>query len=326
MSYVDIFKMTIIVTGTTGQLGHDVMFELARRGHEIIGSARRIPEVLPKEIKPLDLDIRTPGFVKMDLTDEAAVKAAVAELRPDAIIHCAAWTAVDAAEEPENREAVYDANVLATRFLAEAAKDVGAKMVYISTDYVFSGEGTRPWLPDDKCFAPLNMYGQSKLDGELAVASVLEKFYTVLTAWVFGKNGKNFVRTMLNVGKTHGTVRVVNDQIGTPTYTPDLARLLADMIETEKYGYYHATNSEVHPGEYISWYDFTKEIYRQAGLKTEVIPVSTEEYGLSKARWPYNSRLDKSKLTEEGFALLPTWKDALGRYLFEIGDLADGTD
>ena len=320
------YYMDILVTGVTGQLGYDVMVELARRGHMVWGTARRMSQELPELTETIGQETHAPVFRILILTDEAAVKAAVTELRPDAIIHCAAWTAVDAAEEPENREAVYGANVLATRYLAEAARDVGAKMVYISTDYVFSGEGTRPWLPDDKCFAPLNVYGQSKLDGELAVASVLEKFFIVRTAWVFGKNGKNFVRTMLNVGKTHDTARVVNDQIGTPTYTPDLARLLADMIETEKYGYYHATNSEVHPGEYISWYDFTKEIFRQAGLKTEVLPVSTEEYGLSKAKRPYNSRLDKSKLTEEGFSSLPAWKDALGRYLLEIGELADGTD
>lgn len=313
--------MRVLVTGITGQLGHDVMCELARRGYEAVGSARRMPEDLPKAVIPLELKTPAPGFVKLDLEDELAVKREISLLRPDAIIHCAAWTAVDAAEEPENREAVYGANVLATRYLAEAAKDIGAKMVYISTDYVFDGQGTRSWQPDDKYYAPLNVYGQSKLDGELEVAGILEKYFIVRTAWVFGKNGKNFVRTMLNVGKSHDTVRVVNDQIGTPTYTPDLARLLVDMIETEKYGYYHATNREEEPGAYISWYDFTKEIYRQAGLKTKVIPVTTAEYGLSKAKRPYNSRLDKSKLGENGFALLPAWKDALHRYLTEIGEL-----
>lgn len=313
--------MRVFVTGVRGQLGHDVMFELARRGHEAVGSARKMPAELPKVVAPLELKTPAPGFVKLDLTDELAVKRDISLLRPDAIVHCAAWTAVDAAEDEANRFAVYASNVLATKYLAEAAKAVNAKMVYISTDYVFGGQGTRPWEPDDKNYAPLNVYGQSKLDGELAVSSLLEKYFIVRTAWVFGKNGKNFVRTMLNVGKMHDTVRVVNDQIGTPTYTPDLARLLVDMIETEKYGYYHATNSEEEPGAYISWYDFTKEIYRQAGMETNVIPVSTEEYGLSKAQRPFNSRLDKRKLAASGFRPLPIWKDALSRYLTEIGEI-----
>ena len=317
--------MKVFVTGVTGQLGHDVMLELVRRGHEAVGTARRMPEDLPKAMKPLGLE--TPnGFRKLDLADELAVKRDISLLRPDAIVHCAAWTAVDAAEDEANRFAVYASNVLATKYLAEAAKAVDAKMVYISTDYVFDGQGTQPWNPDDQNYAPLNVYGQSKLDGELAVSSVLEQFFIVRTAWVFGKNGKNFVRTMLNIGKTHDMVRVVDDQVGTPTYTPDLARLIVDMVETEKYGYYHATNSEEEPGAYISWYDFTKEIYRQAGMETKVIPVSTEEYGLSKARRPFNSRLDKSKLADSGFRPLPSWKDALEKYLMEIGELKDGTD
>lgn len=303
--------MKVLVTGVTGQLGHDVMFELSRRGHEAVGTARREPEELPDGA----------GFVRLDLADEAAVKAAVSELWPDAVIHCAAWTAVDAAEEPENREAVYSANVLATKFLAEACASVGAKMLYLSTDYVFDGQGTRPWEPDDRCYASLNYYGETKLLGEQAVAEALEKFFIVRIAWVFGKNGKNFIKTMLNVGRSHDVVRVVNDQIGTPTYTFDLARLLVDMIETEKYGYYHATNAEEAPGGYISWYDFTREIYRQVGLSTEVVPVTTAEYGLSKAVRPFNSRLDKKKLVEAGFAPLPGWKDALHRYLLEIGEL-----
>ena len=239
------------------------------------------------------------------------------KVHPDAVIHCSAWTAVDAAEEEENREKVFGLNVRGTRNIAEACRDVGAKLVYLSTDYVFDGQGTRPWQPDDKNYAPLNVYGQSKLEGEKAVSSVLERFFVVRIAWVFGPNGKNFIRTMIGVGKTHDTVRVVNDQIGTPTYTPNLARLLADMIATEKYGFYHATNSESVPGGYISWYDFCREFYRQYGLETKVIPVTTEEYGLSKAARPANSRLDKRKLAEAGFNPLPPWQDAVARYLKE---------
>lgn len=309
--------MNVFVTGVSGQLGHDLMFELVRRGHTAWGTARRVLDELPKVIGALDIETSKPTFRKLDLTDEKAVKAEIAALKPDAIIHCAAWTAVDAAEEPENHDAVYGANVLATRYLAETARDVGAKMLYLSTDYVFNGQGERPWKPDDKNYAPLNVYGRSKLEGELAVVGTLDKYFIVRIAWAFGKNGKNFIKTMLNVGKTHDAVRVVNDQIGTPTYTADLARLLVDMIETDKYGYYHATNE----GGYISWYDFTREIYRQAGINIKVIPVSTAEYGQSKAMRPFNSRLDKSKLIENGFKPLPNWKDALSRYLVEIGEL-----
>ena len=315
--------MKVFVTGVSGQLGHDVMFELARRGHIAWGTARRQPEELPQLCGTGGEDTAVPLFRALDLTEETAVKAELSALRPDAIIHCAAWTAVDAAEEPENYEAVRAANVQATRILAESARDIGAKLLYLSTDYVFDGQGERPWKPEDQNYAPLNVYGQSKLDGELAVAETLDRFFIVRIAWVFGKNGNNFIKTMLKVGKTHESVRVVNDQIGTPTYTADLARLLVDMIETEKYGYYHATNE----GGYLSWYEFTCEIYRQAGLKTKVIPVSTEEYGLSKARRPFNSRLDKSKLVEMGFQPLPDWRDALARYLREIGEEnKNGTD
>ena len=297
--------MKIFVTGVNGQLGHDCVKELAGRGHVVTGS----------DIQ--DSCTLSAPYVPLDITDGEAVKKTIRELQPDAVIHCAAWTAVDAAEDEENREKVHAINATGTRYIAEAAKAADAKMIYISTDYVFDGKGTRPWEPDDKCYAPLNVYGQSKLDGELAVSSILERYFIVRIAWVFGLNGKNFIRTMVNVGKTHDTVRVVNDQTGTPTYTPDLARLLADMIETEKYGYYHATNSESEPGGYISWYDFTKEIYRQAGMDTTVIPVTTAEYGLSKAARPANSRLDKRKLTEAGFAPLPPWQDAVARYLKE---------
>ena len=252
-------------------------------------------------------------YVGLDITDKEAVRAAISEIKPDAIVHCAAWTAVDAAEDPENKSLVHRINAEGTRNIAEAAKAVDAKMVYLSTDYVFDGQGERPWQPDDKSYAPLNYYGQTKLEGELAVSETMDKYFIVRIAWVFGLNGKNFIKTMVNVGRNHDTVRVVNDQIGTPTYTYDLARLLVDMIETDKYGYYHATNE----GGYISWYDFTCEIYRQMGMATKVVPVTTEEYGLSVAARPFNSRLGKSKLVEAGFEPLPDWKDAVSRYLKE---------
>lgn len=314
-SYKGTDDMKVFVTGVGGQLGHDVVNELARRGHEGIGS-----DIQENYSGIADgTAVTAAPYVQMDITDKAAVEKVIVEIRPDAIIHCAAWTAVDAAEDKENQPKVHAINAVGTQNIAEAAKAVDAKMLYLSTDYVFDGQGTRPWQPDDKNYAPLNVYGQSKLDGELAVSSTLEKFFIVRIAWVFGLNGKNFIKTMLNVGKTHPQVRVVNDQIGTPTYTLDLARLLVDMIETGKYGYYHATNDE--GGQYISWYDFTKEIYRQAGMDTEVLPVTTAEYGLSKAARPFNSRLDKSKLVEAGFQPLPDWKDALNRYLKEIGEI-----
>lgn len=301
--------MRVFVTGVRGQLGHDVVNALSSRNHDSIGSD------IQKVYSGVDDDsaVTVVPYVQLDITDREAVRKTIVEIQPDAIIHCAAWTAVDAAEDEVNRVKVDTINHLGTQYIAEAAKAVDAKMVYISTDYVFDGKGERPWEPDDKCYAPLNVYGKSKLDGELAVSSILEKYFIIRIAWVFGLNGKNFIKTMINVGKTHDTVRVVNDQIGTPTYTMDLARLLVDMVETEKYGYYHATNE----GGYISWYDFCCEFYRQYGLSTKVIPVTTEEYGLSKAARPFNSRLDKSKLVETGFTPLPTWQDAVGRYLKE---------
>ena len=289
--------MKVFVTGVSGQLGHDVMNELAKRGHAGIGS-----------------DVQGACDYLLDITDEAAVDAVLTEVQPYAVIHCAAWTAVDLAEDEDKQETVRKINADGTRNIANVCKKLNCKMVYISTDYVFNGQGTEPWDPDCKDYAPLNTYGQTKLEGELAVANILDKYFIVRIAWVFGLNGKNFIRTMLNVGKKYDTVRVVNDQIGTPTYTLDLSRLLVDMVETEKYGYYHATNE----GGYISWYDFTCEIFRQAGYSTAVIPVTTEEYGLSKAARPRNSRLDKSKLVEAGFSLLPTWQNALCRYLKEI--------
>ena len=301
--------MKVLVTGVNGQLGHDVVNELAKRGYHAIGSD--IQETY-SGMEDGSAVTKAP-YVSMDITDEEAVRRVVTELHPDAVIHCAAWTAVDMAEDDDKVDLVRKVNAGGTQYIANAVKEIDAKMIYLSTDYVFDGQGDRPWKPDDKNYAPLNVYGQTKLEGELAVSSTLSKYFIVRIAWVFGLNGKNFIRTMINVGKTHDTVRVVNDQIGTPTYTLDLARLLADMIETEKYGYYHATNE----GGYISWYDFCVEFYKQYGLKTNVIPVSTEEYGLSKAARPFNSRLDKSKLIEAGFKPLPKWQDAVSRYLKE---------
>ena len=292
--------MKVFVTGVGGQLGYDVVNELKKRGHTAIGS----------DI----IDSNYADYIKLDITDKEAVTKAITDVKPDAVIHCAAWTAVDAAEDEENQPKVFAINADGTRNIAEACKAVDAKIIYISTDYVFDGQGERPWQPDDKNYAPLCVYGKSKLEGELAVAETLEKYYIVRIAWVFGVNGKNFIKTMLNVGKKYPEVRVVNDQIGTPTYTYDLARLLVDMAESDKYGYYHATNE----GGYISWYDFTCEIFMQAGYKTKVTPVTTAEYGLSKAARPFNSRLDKSKLQTNGFEPLPTWQDALSRYLKEI--------
>lgn len=301
--------MKVFVTGVCGQLGHDVVNNAISRGHDVIGS-----DIQPVYSGVSDGSaVTSVSYVQLDITDKEAVMSIIEEIKPDAIVHCAAWTAVDAAEDDENKEKVDLINHIGTLYIAEAAKYIDCKMLYLSTDYVFDGKGERPWKPDDKCYAPLNVYGQSKLEGELAVSGTLEKYFIVRIAWVFGLNGKNFIKTMINVGKTHDTVHVVNDQIGTPTYTLDLSRLLVDMIESDKYGYYHATNE----GGYISWYDFCVEFYKQYGLDTKVIPVSTEEYGLSKAARPQNSRLDKNKLVESGFIPLPDWKDAVRRYLAE---------
>lgn len=302
--------MKIFVTGVAGQLGHDVMNELALRGLEGIGS-----DIAPEYsgIQDGSYVTRAP-YRPMDITDTAAVKATLENARPDVVIHCAAWTAVDLAEDADKQPKVHAINATGTENIAKTCKALGCKLIYISTDYVFDGQGEEPWQPDCKDFKPLNVYGRTKLEGEMAVCRNLEKFFIVRIAWVFGLNGKNFIKTMLSVGKSHDSVRVVNDQVGTPTYTLDLARLLIDMAESEKYGYYHATNE----GGFISWYDFTREIYRQAGLKTAVIPVTTAEYGLSKAARPFNSRLDKSKLVQNGFTPLPPWKDALSRYLKEL--------
>ncbi len=302
--------MKVLVTGVAGQLGYDVMNELAKRGYEAVGSdvAEKYSGITADE------KIAQMPYIQMDITNAQAVEEKITSVNPDVVIHCAAWTAVDLAEDDDKVEKVRAVNAGGTQNIANVCKKLDCKMIYISTDYVFDGQGETPWEPDCKDYKPMNVYGQTKLEGELAVSQTLEKYFIVRIAWVFGVNGKNFIKTMLNVGKTHDTVKVVNDQIGTPTYTYDLARLLVDMAETEKYGYYHATNE----GGYISWYDFTCEIYKQAGLNTNVIPVTTEEYGLSKAARPFNSRLDKSKLAANGFTPLPTWQDALARYLKEI--------
>lgn len=301
--------MKFLVTGVNGQLGHDVMNELAKRGYEGIGSdlAENYAGIADGS------SVVTMPYVSLDITDAERVTKVIEETNPDVVVHCAAWTAVDMAEDDDKVALVRKVNADGTQNIANACRKLDCKMIYLSTDYVFDGQGTEPWKPDCKDYKPLNVYGQTKLEGELAVANTLEKYFIVRIAWVFGLNGKNFIKTMINVGKTHDEVRVVNDQIGTPTYCFDLARLLVDMAETEKYGYYHATNE----GGYISWYDFCVEFYKQYGLTTKVIPVSTEEYGLSKASRPFNSRLDKSKLVENGFKLLPTWQDAVARYLKE---------
>ena len=293
--------MKVFVTGANGQLGYEVITELKRRKIDAVGS-----DLAKDSDDGSDL-------VALDITKKTDVEKVLIEIRPDVIIHCAAWTDVDGAEDEKNKSIVKKVNVDGTRNLADMAKKLDAKMIYISTDYVFDGKGDRPWQPDDKCFGPQNYYGETKLGGELAVSSILEKFFIVRIAWVFGKNGKNFVDTMLNVGKKYPVIRVVDDQIGTPTYCPDLAKLLVDMVETDKYGFYHATNE----GGYISWADFAKEIFLQSNMNVEVVPVTTEEYGNSIAIRPKNSRLDKTKLAKNGFSPLPDWRDALERYLKE---------
>jgi len=307
--------MKVLVTGVAGQLGHDVMNELAGRGCAAIGT-----DIAPAYAGIQDgSPVVSMSYICMDITQSDAVKQIITEAAPEAIIHCAAWTAVDAAEESENADKVRAINTGGTANIANACKALHCKMMYISTDYIFNGQGTEPWKPDCKAYAPLNVYGQTKLDGELVVSDTLDQYFIVRIAWVFGLSGNNFIKTMLRLGKTHDQLRVVDDQIGTPTYTRDLARLLVDMIGTDRYGYYHATNE----GGYISWYDFAVEIFKQAGYSTTVLPVTTDEYGLSKAARPFNSRLDKSKLAANGFKPLPTWRDAVSRYLKEV---SNGTD
>lgn len=298
--------MRFFVTGVNGQLGYDVTKELIKRGHECIGS-----DIAPEYTGHFNLIYKS-----LDITKANDVERIIDDIKPDAVIHCAAWTDVNSAENIENIEKVYEINANGTKNIASICKKLDCKMTYISTDYVFDGSGTEPWEPDCKEYRPLNIYGKSKLEGEKAVSDILDKYFIVRISWVFGTNGNNFVKTMLKLGKTHDKLKVVNDQIGTPTYTYDLARLLVDINETDKYGYYHASNE----GEYISWYDFTCEIFRQANYNNSVIPVTTKEYDLnSKAVRPLNSRLDKTKLKVNGFKLLPTWQDALKRYLKELG-------
>lgn len=280
--------MRILVTGVKGQLGYDVMNELAKRGHTGIG-----------------VDVE-----EMDITDAAKVEKVIKESDVEAVIHCAAYTAVDAAED--NVEICHKINAQGTENIAKVCKELDLKMIYISTDYVFNGEGTRPWEPDDER-EPLNVYGQAKYEGELAVEKYLEKYYIVRIAWVFGVNGKNFIKTMLNLSETHDELSVVNDQIGSPTYTYDLAKLLVDMVETDKYGRYHATNEGL-----CTWYEFATEIFRQAGKEITVHPVTSEQFP-AKAKRPHNSRMNKDKLEANGFDRLPTWQDALNRYLKAIG-------
>ena len=303
--------MKVLVTGVAGQLGHDVANELTKRGHETVCS-----DLMPVYggIQDGSAVVFAP-YIQMDITDESTVRRVMDQVRPNAVIHCAAWTAVDAAEDEENAEKVHAINAVGTKYIAQACASVGSKLMYISTDYVFNGQGEKPWEPDCRDYAPLNRYGQTKFEGELAVAGLTQRYFIVRIAWVFGSSGNNFIKTMLRLGEVREELRVVSDQIGTPTYTLDLARLLVDMIETEKYGYYHATNE----GGYISWADFAREIFCQAGMPVKVVPVTTKEYGLSKAVRPFNSRLDKNKLMENGFEPLPDWRDALKRYLREIG-------
>ena len=302
--------MKFFVTGVAGQLGHDVMNELAKRGYEGVGS-----DIAPQYSGVEDgSSVTTMPYVGMDITDAKAVRETILSVKPDVVVHCAAWTAVDLAEDEDKKEKVYAINAKGTQNIADVCKELDCKVIYISTDYVFNGQGTEPWQPDCKDYQPLNVYGKTKLEGELAISNTVSKYFIVRIAWVFGLNGKNFIKTMLSVGKTHDEVRVVNDQIGTPTYTYDLSRLLVDMAETDKYGYYHATNE----GGFISWYDFACEIFRQTGMNVNVLPVTTEEYGISDAARPFNSRLDKSKLADKGFNLLEDWRNALKHFLKEL--------
>ena len=298
----------VLVTGVAGQLGHDVINELSKRGFFCVGTDIKSEQELANKSN-------WNNYYQCDITEKNQIEPLLKTVKPDVIIHCAAWTNVDGAEDPSNKPLVKKINVDGTNNLAKAAKKINSKFVYISTDYVFNGEGIKPWEPDDKNYDPQNYYGQTKLEGELAVSTQLDKFFIVRIAWVFGVNGNNFIKTMIKLAdKGYKELRVVDDQIGTPTYTYDLARLLVDMVQTDKYGYYHATNE----GGYISWADFAEEIFRQSNKDVKVNRVTTEEYGVSIAKRPFNSRLNKNKLLDNGFKPLPDWKDALKRYLQQI--------
>ncbi len=296
--------MRILVTGANGQLGHDVVKEALKRGFEVVGTGSR-----DKENRPIDSN-----YIQLDIKDRDAVFSVIEKVRPDIVIHCAAWTNVDMAEKKENRDKVYAVNHLGTKHIAEACRKIDAKILYISTDYVFSGHGDKPYPSDCDVFLPLNVYGDSKLQGENEIREMLKKYFIIRTSWVYGINGNNFIKTMLNLSKNHNEIQVVNDQIGRPTYTKDLAELIVEMINTDKYGTYNATNE----GDYISWYDFAVEIFKTADIEIKVNPVSTEKYGSSTARRPLNSRLDTSKLKDNGFTPLPDWKDGLKRYMEEL--------
>ena len=302
--------MKVFVTGVGGQLGHDLINELTKRNIECVGSdlAESYSGIMDGSAA-----VSAP-YVSLDITDRDAVMKAITDIKPDAVMHCAAWTAVDAAEDEDKKDIVFKVNANGTANIADACKAVGASMLYLSTDYVFDGKGEKPWDPDCTDYAPLSVYGESKLRGEEAVRERLTNYFIVRIAWVFGLNGKNFIRTMLKLSETRDELNVVCDQIGTPTYTYDLARLLVDMILTDKYGTYHATNE----GGYISWADFAEAIMQEAGRSTKINRVTTEQYGVSKAARPFNSRLDKSKLVANGFTPLPDWRDALKRYLKEM--------
>lgn len=294
--------MRFLVTGCNGQLGHDVVKEIIKRQHEVIGT-----DIIKSENSDYPFEV-------LNITNESDVLGIIKRVNPDVVIHCAAYTVVDAAED--NEELIYNINVKGTENITKACKEIGCKLIYISTDYVFNGKGETPWEADSKEFGPESVYAKTKLEGEHIVSSLLAKYFIVRIQWAFGHGGKNFVKTMINLSKNHKQLRVVSDQIGRPTYTSDVARLLIDMAETDKYGYYHASNE----GEYVSWCDFAKAIFKEYGSDCEIIPVTTEEYGLSKAKRPLNSRLDTSKLLSNGFVPLPEWNDALKRFIKELKD------
>lgn len=311
--------MKAIVTGANGQLGYDVIRELCNRDYVVVATARDKSKINLNGIN----NISKLSMENLDISNESEVASLIEAVKPDAVINCAAWTAVDAAEDEENKPLVEKVNVLGSRNLAKACKVNDAKLVHISTDYVYDGQGDKPWDPNAKTNNPVNYYGKTKLEGEHEIRSIMDKYFVVRISWAYGENGSNFVKTMLKLGKKYNELKVVSDQIGTPTYTFDLARLLVDMAESKQYGTYNASNE----GTYISWYEFAKAIFEigaSLGVKEyssenlTVNPVTTEEYGVSKAKRPFNSRLDKSKLVENGFKLLPDWKDSLNNFIKKV--------